>query len=121
MVESQMLEQIDARAASWSPETLGRSRILIFPSCTPPSQHTHFLIVLKATLSMYRAVVFTTKVHWEPSKAKSSPTSIMGLKPAIPSWGSDLVLFQLSSLAPSCPLLPCRAPDVSTLSPGHLF
>ena len=48
MVESQVLEQIDARAASRSPGTFGRSGILIFLSSWPPpppyhSQHTHFL------------------------------------------------------------------------------
>lgn len=84
-----MLEQIDARAASWSPETFGRSRILIFPSCAPPpphSQHTHFLIVLKATLSMYSACC----LHKSPLRAfegKILPYFHYGIKVGQPFLG----------------------------------
>lgn len=88
------------------------------PSPQLHAQHTHFLIVVKATLPLYGACLhnksplgaFEGKIHPHP------PTSIMGLEPAGPSWGSDLILFRLSFRAPppASPSSPVGAPDVST-------
>lgn len=110
MVESQMLEQIDARAASWSPGTLGGSRILIFPSCPPPpapfpahplsnSSKSHFIHVQRLLSSRQKPI-------WEPGKAKSSPTSIMGLKPAALLGGLTSFDSNCPPQSPHCPLLP---------------
>ena len=92
MVESQVLEQIDARAANRSPGTFGRSGILIFPSSWPPpppyhSQHTHFLIVLKATFATYSACCLHDKGPLGAFEGKTLPISHLGLKSAALSWG----------------------------------
>ena len=83
MVESQVLEQIDACAASWSPGTFSRSGILIFPSWAPlppHRQHSHFLIVLKATFSVYSACHLQGKSPLEVFEGKILPDFHYGIK-----------------------------------------
>lgn len=125
MVESQMLEQIDAHTASWSPETFSRSRILIFPSWPPSplfpahplsnSFKSHFIHVQRLSSSRQKSI--------RSFRMQNPPTaSITGLKPAGPAWGSDLCFIPLLlPSAPAQPSCPTGDSDVWTVSPRHLF
>lgn len=123
MVESQVLEQIDARAASRSPGTFGRSGILIFPSSWPPppsphhSQHTHFLIVLKATFSTYSACYLHDISPLGAFEGKTLPISHYGIKVGCSFLGgvdlTCLIPVALSRPSPPNPHLPYAGPLMS--------
>ena len=134
MVENQVLEQIDAREASRSPGTFGRSGILIFPSSWPPpppyhSQHTHFLIVLKATFATYSACCLHDKSPLGAFEGKTLPISHYGIKVGCSFLGAGSDVFNSSSPLQALPTPPPTnsrlphswAPGVSAWSPERLF